>query len=100
MGIISMKKPALTYCNYFLQIFPSSFPIINCKGKNLYTRAIIALNSFSLSLFLILSLLLRISVKNNTIFFNKFAVDQKRTTQIYLLKRTSGSYRDLGYVSL
>ena len=33
MGIIHMKKSAHTYCNLFLQIFPSSFPIINCRGK-------------------------------------------------------------------
>ena len=56
MGIIHVKKPANTYCNLFLQISLPPSQLSIAGGKDLYTRAITALNSFSLSLFNSLSL--------------------------------------------
>ena len=56
MGIIHVKKPAHTYCNLFLQISLPPPQLSIAGGKELYTRAITALNSFSLSLFNSLSL--------------------------------------------
>ena len=56
MGIIHVKKPAHTYCNLFLQISLPPFQLSIAVEKDLYNRAITALNSFSLSLFNSLSL--------------------------------------------
>ena len=56
MGIIHVKKPAHTYCNLFLQISLPPPQLSIAGGKDLYTRAITALNSFSLSVFNSLSL--------------------------------------------
>ena len=56
MGIIHVKKPAHTYCNLFLQISLPPSQLSIAGEKSLYTRAITALNSFSLSLFNFLSL--------------------------------------------
>ena len=56
MRIIQVKKPAHTYCNLFLQISLPPPQLSIAGGKDLYTRAITALNSFSFSLFNSLSL--------------------------------------------
>ena len=56
MGIIHVKKPAHTYCNLFLQISLPPSQLSIAGGKDLYNRAITALNSSSLSLFNSLSL--------------------------------------------